>query len=98
RAQDELRTLVTAVLDRCPPDRPGGVLLGLARDGKAQLVLEVTRPMGEAGVTARELLMPAGRMIGGGAGGVGRLGHAGGREVAELDAAMAEAARQMLGE
>ena len=94
---DEVRVVADGVLERCPVDRPGGVVLGVARDGKASLVLAVNRLLGE-GVSARDLLAPSGRTIGGGAGGVGRLAQAGGRDVRQLDAALAQAARRVLGE
>ncbi|GAA4990096.1 alanine--tRNA ligase [Actinopolymorpha pittospori] len=91
----ELRELVEAVLAAGPGERPGGVVLGRVHDGKAQLVLVVNEPLARTGVRARDLLTPAGRGIGGGAGGVGRLAHAGGRDAERLDAALALAAEEL---
>ncbi|GAA2756591.1 alanine--tRNA ligase [Actinopolymorpha rutila] len=84
----DLRELAQAVLERGPRDRPGGVVLARALDGKAQLVLTVD-PSSAGRGTAKELLTPAGRAIGGGAGGDGSFAHAGGRAVDRLDTALA---------
>ncbi|MGW0231693.1 alanine--tRNA ligase [Actinopolymorpha singaporensis] len=84
----DLRELAQAVLERGPRDRPAGVVLARAVDGRAQLVLAVDpSPAGRG--AAKELLTPAGRAIGGGAGGNGSFAHAGGREVDRLDTALA---------
>ncbi|WP_020573225.1 alanine--tRNA ligase [Actinopolymorpha alba] len=91
----DLRTLAEAVLERCPSDRPGGVILGQADEGKAQLVLALGQLLVDQGVRARDLLASAGRRIGGGAGGKGSLAHAGGREVRQLDAGLALAVEEL---
>ncbi|MGH3487654.1 MAG: alanine--tRNA ligase [Actinopolymorphaceae bacterium] len=92
---EDIRGLVDGVLAHCPPELPGGVVLGAVRDGKAQLVLGVNPALERLTVPARELLRPAGGTIGGGAGGVGRLAHAGGRDVDRLDEALAQAASRL---
>ncbi|MET9020414.1 alanine--tRNA ligase [Actinopolymorpha sp. NPDC004070] len=90
----DLRELAQAVLERGPRDRPGGVVLARALDGRAQLVLTVD-PSSAGRGTAKELLTPAGRAIGGGAGGNGSFAHAGGRDVDRLDTALALAADRL---
>ncbi|MFD2080062.1 alanyl-tRNA synthetase [Actinopolymorpha cephalotaxi] len=90
----DLRELAQAVLERGPRDRPGGVVLARAYDGRAQLVLAVD-PSSAGRGTAKELLTPAGRAIGGGAGGNGSFAHAGGRDVERLDTALALAADRL---
>ncbi|MEQ4204923.1 alanine--tRNA ligase [Actinopolymorpha sp. B9G3] len=92
---EEIPALVDGVLAHCPPGRPGGAVLGMVRDGKAQLVLGINPAMEQLTAPARDLLRPAGRTIGGGAGGVGRIAHAGGREVNRLDQALAQAAHHL---
>jgi alanyl-tRNA synthetase len=92
---EELRELVDGILDRCPPGRPAGVVLGMVREGKAQLVLGINPALDQLTVPAREILRPAGRTIGGGGGGVGRIAHAGGRGTDRLDEALATAAHRL---
>ncbi|HEX2356142.1 MAG TPA: alanine--tRNA ligase [Micromonosporaceae bacterium] len=84
-AGDELRPLASAVLDRLD-SAAGVVVLGARVDGKAALAAAVGPDLGAA---ARELLVDAGRAIGGGAGGEGRLANAGGRQAEHLDRALA---------
>jgi alanyl-tRNA synthetase len=84
-AGDELRPLASAVLDRLD-SAAGVVVLGARVDGKAALAAAVGPDLGAA---ARELLVDAGRAIGGGAGGEGRLANAGGRRAEHLDRALA---------
>jgi len=95
-SREDARRLVAAIMQRCPQDQPGGVVLGWTRRGKAQLTLWINEPLGQTGVAARELLHPAGRAVGGGAGGSGPVAHAGGRYVERLDDALALAAHTVL--
>jgi alanyl-tRNA synthetase len=95
RPGEGLRALVESVLAHCPPGRPGGVVLGVVRGGKVQVVLGINPAMEQLTVPARELLRPVGHTIGGGAGGVGRLAHAGGREVHRLGEALGQAAHHL---
>ncbi len=90
----DLRELAQTVLERGPRNRPGGVVLARAVDGRAQLVLAVD-PSSVGRGTAKELLTPAGRAIGGGAGGNGSFAHAGGRDAGRLDTALALAADRL---
>jgi alanyl-tRNA synthetase len=74
--------------------RPGMVVLGSASDGKAGLVALVTADLAERGLAAREVLLPAARRVGGGAGGKGDLATAGGRDPSRLAEALAVAAAE----
>jgi alanyl-tRNA synthetase len=76
------------------------VVLGSASDGKAGLVAMVTSDLAERGLAAREVLLPAAKLVGGGAGGKGDLATAGGRDPSRLADALALAAseaRRVLG-
>ncbi|MBY5164053.1 alanine--tRNA ligase [Salsipaludibacter albus] len=61
-------------------------------DGKAQLVAALTDDLVEAGVAARDVLQPAAKLVGGGAGGKGGMAQAGGRDGSRLDEALQRAA------
>ena len=90
---DDLRTLANEIRGRLATR--GVVVVGAATDdGKAQLVATVTPDLAEAGVEARPILHPAAKVVGGGAGGRGDLAQAGGKNGAELDAALEVAARE----
>jgi alanyl-tRNA synthetase len=65
---DELRRIAAAVRDH-HRGRPGMVVLGSAGDGKAALVAMVTADLVDRGLAAREVLLPAAKVVGGGAGG-----------------------------
>jgi alanyl-tRNA synthetase len=90
---DELRRIATAVRDRLA-GRPGVVVLGSAAGGKAALVAVLTRDLADRGLTARDVLLPAAREVGGGAGGKGDLATAGGRDPSRLAEALAAAAAE----
>ena len=87
---DELRQLANDVRDRRGAG-PGVVVLGSDHDGRGNLVGVVTRDLAGAGVSAREVVMPAARAIGGGAGGKGDMATGGGSAVDKLDDALAAA-------
>ncbi|HEV8649425.1 MAG TPA: alanine--tRNA ligase [Actinomycetes bacterium] len=87
---DELRRMATAVRDRLA-GRPGAVVLGATTSGKAALVAVVTRDLADRGLAARDVLTPAARAVGGGAGGKGDLASAGGRDPSRLAEALAVA-------
>jgi alanyl-tRNA synthetase len=72
--------------------RPGMVVLGSAGDGKAALVAMVTADLVDRGLAAREVLLPAAKVVGGGAGGKGDLAMAGGRDPSRLAEALSLAA------
>ncbi|MFI6242764.1 alanine--tRNA ligase [Micromonospora sp. NPDC050795] len=80
----ELRPLTNNVLNRCPNDQPGVVILAAATDDKAQLTSAITPALARTGIQAREVLTTAAQVIGGGAGGNGNLASAGGRQVENL--------------
>ena len=96
---DDLRRIATAVRER-RGGQPGVVVLGSDPDGKAALVALLTADLAGRGLLARDLLLPAARAVGGGAGGKGELATAGGRDPARLADALAVAeaeARNLLG-
>jgi alanyl-tRNA synthetase len=90
---DDLRRMATAVRDRLA-GRSGAVVLGASTGGKAALVAVVTSDLAARGLAARDVLMPAAREVGGGAGGKGDLASAGGRDPARLADALAVAAAE----
>jgi alanyl-tRNA synthetase len=97
---DELRRIAAAVRDR-RGDGAGVVVLGSDADGKAALVALLSKELAERGVPARELLVHAAKLVGGGAGGKGDLATAGGRDPSRLGEALAAAgaeARRRLAE
>ena len=97
---DELRRIAAAVLAR-HAGRTGAVVLGAGGGGKAQLVALISADLVARGVAARDLLLPAAREVGGGAGGKGELATAGGRHPERLGGALeaaAAAARRALQE
>jgi alanyl-tRNA synthetase len=83
-----LRETAQKVRDRLSAG-PGVVVLGAARDGKAQLVAACTGAAVERGVVAPAILADAARAIGGGAGGKDILAMAGGKDAGALGAALA---------
>ncbi|MGW4812177.1 alanine--tRNA ligase [Kitasatospora cineracea] len=89
---EELRTLATHTADLLGTDR-AVVVLGTEHDGKALLAAAITRTLHATGTHASQLLLPAARTVGGGAGGKGPVASAGGRHTGALDEALAVAAR-----
>ncbi len=89
---DDLRRLAAEV--RGALGTAAIVALGAANDGKAQLIATVTDDLVARGVSARAVLAPAAKRVGGGAGGGDDLAQAGGRDAAGLDEALATAAAE----
>ncbi|MBO1420481.1 DHHA1 domain-containing protein, partial [Streptomyces sp. FH025] len=85
---DELRTLATNTADFLPDDR-AVVILGTEHGGKALLAAAITRSLHDTGTQASQILVPAARLVGGGAGGKGPIASAGGRHTGALDQALA---------
>jgi len=96
--RDGLKTLATDLRNRIGS---GVVVLGTRTDdGSAQLIATVTPDLAARGVSARDLLQPGARAVGGGAGGRGDTAQAGGREGGRLGEALdavRRAARDRLG-
>jgi len=95
---DELRQLANAVRERRGTG-PGVVVLGSDHGGRGNLVGLVTKDLTEAGASAREVVMPAARAVGGGAGGKGDMASGGGAQAGKLGEALAAAeaeARRLL--
>ncbi|MQA93341.1 MAG: hypothetical protein GEV11_01430 [Streptosporangiales bacterium] len=86
---DELRTLVTEVLNR--RGGTGVVVLAAERAGKVTLAAAIGSGLADRGHEAREVLARAAKIVGGGAGGKGPLASAGGRHPEHLDEAPAAA-------
>jgi alanyl-tRNA synthetase len=95
---EDLRRVATGVRDRRAGDS-GVVVVASVADGKVALVAAVSKDLVDRGVNARDVLMPAARAVGGGAGGKGDLATAGGKDPGALDEAFrvarAEAARRL---
>jgi alanyl-tRNA synthetase len=93
---DALRALAQRVKGRLGS---AVVVLGAAGQGRANLVGAVTKDLAARGISARELLQPGARLLGGGAGGKPELAISGGPASERLDEAIqtvAEAARRAL--
>jgi alanyl-tRNA synthetase len=90
RSVDELRKLAITLRDRLAS---AVVALGTALDGKANLVVAVSRDLVQRGVSAQDLVAPGAALLGGRGGGKPDLVVGGGTQVAELDAAL-DAVRQ----
>jgi alanyl-tRNA synthetase len=87
---DDLRRLAAEV--RGALGTLGLVVVGADNDGKAQLIATATDDLVARGVSARDVLADAARLVGGGAGGGDDLAQAGGRDASRLDEALALAA------
>jgi alanyl-tRNA synthetase len=75
---DELRALAQDVASQLEGPKGAAVVLGSAQDGKALLVAATSKNLIERGVLAPELLDPAAKLVGGGAGGKPGLAFSGG--------------------
>lgn len=91
-SSDELRSLALSV--RHHLTGPAAVVLGSLNDSKAMLIAAVTNDVVDAGVTAREILQDAAKLVGGGAGGKGDVAQAGGRDGSKIDEALKLAASE----
>jgi alanyl-tRNA synthetase len=86
---DQVRQLASAV--RGALGEAAVVVVGVANDGKAQLVAAVTPDLVARGLAARDVLAAAAALVGGGAGGSPELAQAGGRDAGRLTEALAAA-------
>jgi alanyl-tRNA synthetase len=77
-AADDLRGLAQEVANRLENPAGAAVVLATGRGGKALLVAAASANLQARGVTAPELLDPAARIVGGGAGGKPGLAFSGG--------------------
>ncbi|MFJ7912677.1 alanine--tRNA ligase [Kitasatospora sp. NPDC096204] len=84
---DELRMLATNTADLLNGDR-AVVVLCTEHGGKALLAAAITRSLHDTGTHASQILSPAARTVGGGAGGKGPVASAGGRRPEALDEAL----------
>lgn len=85
---DELRRLAQGAVNRLEGDGGAAVVLGTGRGGKALLVAACSKNLVARGVTAPELLEPAAKAVGGGAGGKPILGFAGGKNAGAVEEAL----------
>jgi alanyl-tRNA synthetase len=69
------------------------VVLGAAGEGRANLVSAVSRDLTDRGISARDLLTPGARLLGGGAGGKPELAISGGPSAERLQEAIDAVAR-----
>ncbi|MGH2768835.1 MAG: alanine--tRNA ligase, partial [Actinomycetota bacterium] len=96
RSVDELRKLALALRDGLGS---GVVVVGSARDGRANVVAAVSRDLVGQGLSAQELVAEGAAVLGGGGGGKPDLGIGGGPRGAEIAPALAaveRAARTLL--
>ncbi len=85
RSVDELRKLAITLRDRLGS---GVVALGTAHEGKANLVVAVSRDLVARGVSAQELVGSGAALLGGRGGGKHELAVGGGTQAGQLDAAL----------
>jgi alanyl-tRNA synthetase len=76
---DALRALAQDVANRLEDGQGAAVVIGTGEGGKALLVAACSKNLQARGVTAPELLRPAGEIVGGSAGGKPGLAFSGGR-------------------
>ena len=98
---DELRALAQDVANRLEGSDGAAVVLGTGRGGKALLVAAASKNLVARGVTAPELLEPAAKLVGGGAGGKPTLAFSGGPDgdaSTEALKAIEPRLRELLGE
>ena len=87
---DSLRALAQSVKGRLAS---GVVVFGTSSKGKANLVGAVTKDLVDKGVSARDLLAPGAKLLGGGGGGKPDLAISGGPQADRLDEAIDVVAR-----
>ncbi|HZD80185.1 MAG TPA: alanine--tRNA ligase [Actinomycetota bacterium] len=85
---EELRELAQAAVGRLEGSGGAAVVLGSGAGGRALVVAACTKELVSRGVNAKQLLEPAARAVGGGAGGKPVLGTAGGPKGEALDEAL----------
>ena len=85
---DELRALAQDVAGQLESPDGAAVVLGSAQGGKALLVAATSKNLVDRGVSAPELLDPAAKLVGGGAGGKPGLAFSGGPKGDRLGAAL----------
>jgi alanyl-tRNA synthetase len=93
---DSLRSLAQSLRGRLGS---AVIVLGTADRGRANLVGAVTKDLAERGISARDLLAPGAKLLGGGAGGKPDLAISGGPSadrIEEAIEAVAKAARDAL--
>jgi alanyl-tRNA synthetase len=98
---DELRALAQDVVNRLENGQGAAVVLGTGQGGKALLVAAASKNLVARGVTAPELLEPAAKLVGGGAGGKPTLAFSGGPKgdaYAEALNAIEPRLKELLGE
>jgi alanyl-tRNA synthetase len=96
-ATQDLRELAERTLARYAA---GAVGIATVYDGKANMVVALSKELVKAGLDAVELIRKAGRLLGGGGGGRPDMAVGGGSETSHLDealAVMAEEVRMFLG-
>jgi alanyl-tRNA synthetase len=71
----------------------GVVVLGAVVGDRPAIIAAVTSDLVDRGIDARKLIKPLARQVGGGGGGRATLAQAGGRDAAQLDAALRQASR-----
>ena len=87
---DALRSLAQTLKGRLGS---GIVILGTAQAGRANLIGAVTKDLVERGVSARDILAPGSKLLGGGGGGKPDLAISGGPAADKLDDALEAASR-----
>jgi alanyl-tRNA synthetase len=88
-AVDQLRSLALSLKGRLGPSV---VVLGTAGESNANLVVAVSKDLAKNGVSARELVAPGAKLLGGGGGGKPELAISGGPHKDKLDEALAAVA------
>ncbi|MEX1047114.1 MAG: alanine--tRNA ligase [Actinomycetota bacterium] len=92
---DQLRALAQEAVGRLEGEEGAAVVLGSAEDGRALLVAALSKNLVSRGVNAPQLLEPAAKAVGGGAGGKPTLAFAGGKNAAAVEDALAGIPRRL---
>jgi alanyl-tRNA synthetase len=74
---------------------PMVAFLASVADGKCQLVCAVSGPLREKGWSARDLIGPVAKVVGGGGGGKNDVAQAGGKDASKLEEAFALARKSV---
>lgn len=93
---DDVRTLVQQVRERLAAE-PAVVVIAGVSDGKPAVIVATTPAARDAGAKAGALAKVGAQVLGGGGGGKDDLAQGGGSDPAQIDAALAEIRRTLVG-
>lgn len=94
KGMNELRIVADEIRNRV---KPSAMVLGSSKDGTAALLIAASKDIAGERINADSVVKEVGHLIKGGGGGRPDLAQAGGREIAGLEAAIAEAEKSIKG-